>query len=655
VEATNYQPFNTPVSLTTDMDFEIQLAPSLIVTVHPDPDALAPDPSTRILVHENVLDANPGRPGVPISVPGLPAETASGGIKAPQYFAPGVAGDHGEPIAQYFQIGGFLFQNNLSANAHGNGYADPNVLIPAMIGSVQTDGGAFNVRHGNHAIDLAVAYGLRQRIEPFVQISADPHDLDVVAGWSPKNPDTVAWISMETSFGDGFLDRPERRQQHKINAYRAMKVGHHELTMFGIVYYGFARIPGLTPTDRRIPGDTIDPNQLDLTHTSLIAASDTWRPTESQELRAAGYFRTYSLRLQSNFGDGLIRQSESRTVSGGNATYLCKIRREFSVLAGMDVKRDAPRDLILARADQNGIFQPLTKNDVTLGFVSPFASIDGLLGRYLRYNVGLRRDEVIFDNIDKLVATNSFHTVTGITTPKGTVTLLAAGEHLPEIALSYGQAVHTNDPRIGAGSAAGTPIARSRAYQLTLTEVVAKTEFRVTLTHVTNAQELAKIDPDTGLQQDVGPSIIRALTGLVRREFSFGSLQASFSKADARDRELGSPIPEAPRLILDLLGTVDRLPAHLHGKFEFEYVGRKPLGDGFASVPVKEFRGSVLRSFSDRRVDVGVYFFIAGGFTGQTLETLRLPDEPVAFERIVGVPLKSYASVGLTYHLQRSH
>ena len=48
-----------------------------------------------------MLDANPGRPGAPISIPGLPIETASGGIKAPQYFALGVAGDHGDTIAQY--------------------------------------------------------------------------------------------------------------------------------------------------------------------------------------------------------------------------------------------------------------------------------------------------------------------------------------------------------------------------------------------------------------------------------------------------------------------------------------------------------------------------------------------------------------------------
>ena len=90
-------------------------------------DVQAPDPAEKVFVSEDLLDANPGRPGAPISIPGYPIETASSGIKAPQYFAPGVAGDHGEPIAQYIQVGSYLVPNNLSANAHGNGYADPNI------------------------------------------------------------------------------------------------------------------------------------------------------------------------------------------------------------------------------------------------------------------------------------------------------------------------------------------------------------------------------------------------------------------------------------------------------------------------------------------------------------------------------------------------
>src|SRR5579863_2839226 len=101
---------------------------------------LAPDPAQRVLIRDETLDANPGRPGAPISIPGLPIETASGGIKAPQYFAPGVAGDHGEPIAQYIRVGTFLLPNNLSANAHGNGYADPNILVASALESVEVDG-----------------------------------------------------------------------------------------------------------------------------------------------------------------------------------------------------------------------------------------------------------------------------------------------------------------------------------------------------------------------------------------------------------------------------------------------------------------------------------------------------------------------------------
>ena len=55
------------------------------------------------------------------------------------------------------------------------------------------------------------------------------------------------------------------------------------------------------------------------------------------------FFRTYNLSLYSNFGDGLIRQSEFRTVTGDNATYVRKFRLHFSFMAGLDYLREAPR------------------------------------------------------------------------------------------------------------------------------------------------------------------------------------------------------------------------------------------------------------------------------------------------------------------------
>ncbi|MGA7321520.1 MAG: carboxypeptidase-like regulatory domain-containing protein, partial [Candidatus Sulfotelmatobacter sp.] len=152
-------------------------------------DVLSPDPGEKVFVRQDLLDANPGRPGAAVSIPGYPIETASSGIKAPQYFAPGVAGDHGEPIAQYIAVGSYLVPNNLSANAHGNGYSDPNIFIPEILETVQIDGGAFNVREGNHSVNLAATYGLRSHIDPFITLTGDYRDIDMVAGLSP-NPDS---------------------------------------------------------------------------------------------------------------------------------------------------------------------------------------------------------------------------------------------------------------------------------------------------------------------------------------------------------------------------------------------------------------------------------------------------------------------------------
>jgi hypothetical protein len=290
------------------------------------PSLLTPDPAQTIVIHDQVLDANPGRPGAPISIPGLPIETASGGIKAPQYFAPGVAGDHGEPIAQYFQIGDFLYPNNLPANAHGNGYADPNFLITPTIEAVTMDGGAFNVRQGNNSVDLAASYVPRERFNPFVQVTGDYRDADVMAGWSPANPKTNAWLAMETSFGNGFLARLEHRQQYKLNGLRQFILGRHELTLFGIGYYGFSYVPGLIPINVPVPGDTIDNRQLDRTHTGLLVATDNGKLSEQRQFSFSGFFRNYALALRSNFGDGLIQQSESRNVGGGEASYAQSIR-----------------------------------------------------------------------------------------------------------------------------------------------------------------------------------------------------------------------------------------------------------------------------------------------------------------------------------------
>ncbi len=403
---------------------------------------------------------------------------------------------------------------------------------------------------------------------------------------------------------------------------------------------------------------TIDPRQKDQTHTGELALNDNWHVDSTQQLQFSGFFRTYNLALFSNFGDGLIRQSEFRTVGGGNATYVNYLTHSMSLLAGVDYQRDAPRRLDLDHYDSAdpsyyGPFQKVTPNNVTLADIAPYVALEGSLARYFHYYLGWRRDEIQFDNADLLNSRNSYSAGIGFNSPKATLSFLPADRSLvPSVAFSFGEAFYTNDPRIGTGTARGTPVSRNHSYQLVLSKMIASTDFRVTLGHITTEASLAKIDPDTGLQEDKGPGRNKYITVAAQRYFGFGLLQASVSKADARDLETGLPTPEAPRTIIDVLGTVNRLPFGVQARAEFEEVGAKPLGDGFISVPVKEFRCALVRSFRDERMDLGVNFLIASGYTGQTTEFLAAPGQDIPFEQVTGVRLPSYVSLSYTYRFR---
>ncbi len=629
-------------------------------------DLLAPDPAEKVFVKEELLDANPGRPGAPMSIPGYPAETASGGIKAPQYFAPGVAGDHGEPIAQYIAVGGYLLPNNLSANAHGNGYADPNLLISSALADVAVNGGAYNVLEGNHAVNVAVVYRMRARLDPSLTLTLDPRDVDVSTA---VRPGPASWVAAEGSWGNGFLRRLEHRQQYKLNTQTVVNAGEHRLTLFGVAYYGSSFIPGLVPVfaanvdDVQYSdlGDTVDPRQREQTHTALVAANDVWSPDARQQVQASGFFRTYNLSLFSDFGQGLIRQSEFRTVAGASALYTNRVSEPFAVLAGVDVQREAPRrdnldhyDVYTPGNNALGPFAKVDGSNVTITPVTPYVAVQGALGGHVRYYAGWRRDEIDFTNQDLVLPANSFHEWAGVNSPKATVSVLPGpARWAPTISGSFGEAFFTEDPRIGTGTARGTEVSRAHAYQLVVDRTVGKTDVRLTLGHVTTSEELAKIDPDTGLQEDQGPGRMRFLTATVRQSFSRGFVLLTFSKADARDVVPGQPTAEAPRTIVDALGGLQRLPWQLQAKAEFEYVGAKPLGTGCApdlqaqciGVPVREVRLAAARPFVGDRLLVSLNALLANGYTGQTLETFASS----AVAEVTGVRLRPYASVSVSY------
>ena len=643
------------------------------VTVNAANDALQPDPSAQAYRREDLLDANPTRPGVPLSIPGYPAETASGGIKAPQYFAPGVAGDHGEPIAQYIAVGGLLLPNNLTANAHGNGYADPNLLIPATLEGVVVDNAAFNALYGDHAINLAVTYGLRTHLSPYLQFSTDTRDSALSAGTGSANQ----WLAAEVLWGNGWLARPEHRQQTKITGLRQWTPTRHTITLLGLGYEGFSHIPGLIPLDVPVPGETVDERQQDFTHTELAALTDTWTPTPHSTLRYGAWARRYGLDLRSNFGDGLIRQSEHRWLEGGSLNDSHTLPHALTLLAGLDLRRDQPRELSLEHAlDSTNtpevpgnlptptptLFTQVTLNNLTLTTTSPFAALTAHPFPFLQLYAGLRHDTICFHNQDLVTPANSFDRCPGQTSPKLNLTLGhiehadTLASYLPQLAISYARAFHANDPRIGPIASGINPaslLISAHEWQLVASkQILGQTELRLTLARVANADELAKIDADTGLQQDQGPALNRYLTLALRRRTNRVFWQATWSAADARTRLDGLPVPEAPRMIADATASISRLPLNLTAQAEFEYVKAKPLGDAVTGLPLRELRLALRRTFLDDRLTAALRGQLVEGFSGQTTETLALPNEPNPFERAVGVPAASYASASITWRLR---
>jgi carboxypeptidase family protein len=614
----------------------------------------APDPSEKVMVREELLDANPGRPGAPISIPGLPIETASGGIKAPQYFAPGVMADHGEPIAQYIGVGGYLVTNNLSANAHGNGYADPNIYVSGALGSVETDGGAFNVLEGNHALNLAATYSLRSQLKRFLTLTGDSRDVDLTAGFAPQDAARKEWVAVEANYGNGLMKRLEHRQQYKWNALRVFDPGKHEVTLFSLGYWGKSHEGNLIPIGYGLLlGDTIDPRQQDQTHSSILAINDVWKLRPSDEVAFSGFFRTYNLALFSNFGEGLIRQSEFRTVEGAEARETHTFMVWLQGMAGLDYHED---DIHRDNLDHYGppynnpqIDGPFTKvlsGNVTIRDLTPYAALHGDLGKHVRFYAGLRPDVIELKNIDLMpqMSAYSFDLWSTFLAPKATLAWTpgtGSAHWLPSASFSLGQAFFTEDPRAAIEKSAtpqGSPFERSHSMQLVLEKEFSATDVRVTVARTTTTETTGKIDPDSGTPFDLGPGILKFLTASARHQFSgFGTVQAVFSKADAR--LLGGAIdgtvilpqitPEAPRTILDALATLDKLPLGLHGRGEYEYVGHKILDtpnsqDGntqLEAIPVGETRLAVVRSFLNGRLEVGADGMLARGYTGQTTET----------------------------------
>jgi hypothetical protein len=391
-----------------------------------------------------------------------------------------------------------------------------------------------------------------------------------------------------------------------------------------------------------------------------VAVDDHWKLGSRDDVAFSGFARTYNLALFSNFGEGLIRQSEFRTVEGVQARETHAFAPWLQGMTGLDYHEDDIHNddldhYPLVDPKIYGSFAKVLSSNVTIRDLTPYAALHGDLGKHVRFYAGVRPDTIELKNDNKMVSADSFDIWSTFLAPKATLAWTpgtGSAHWLPSASFSLGQAFFTQDPRISVqgaltgptGTAAlPSPFERSHSLQLVLEKEFSATDVRVTVARTTTTETLGKIDPDNGAPFDLGPGNLKFLTANVRHQFrGYGSVQAVFSKADARVlNEFSSdpgwtgnsgwnPTVECPRTIFDGLVTLDKLPLGLHGRGEYEYVGHKILDADnsqngekqLEAIPVGETRLALVRTFLNGRLEVGANGMLARGYTGQTTETI---------------------------------
>ena len=137
------------------------------------------------------------------------------------------------------------------------------------------------------------------------------------------------------------------------------------------------------------------------------------------------------------------------------------------------------------------------------------AAVQGVFGSHLRTYAGWRRDEIEIENQDLLRPPRTRSASGRVSTlPKATVSVVPGPQRLtPQFSASFGRV--PTSPRTRASALASAPsvaVSRSHFWQLVAGKSIVRTEFHLTLGRVTTVeQDLAKIDPDTGLRENQGP------------------------------------------------------------------------------------------------------------------------------------------------------
>lgn len=551
------------------------------------------------------------RPGEVLEVvPGVIITQHSSDGKANQYFLRGFNLDHGTDF--FTTVNGMPV--NQPTNAHGQGYADLNFLIPELVERIRYKKGPYSAEEGDFAAAGAAHLDyFRVLPQNFAEIGLGEEGWRraLVAG-SPAVGDGNLLYGLEYYEYDGPWSVAQNFRRYNLVGRYSQGPANNGFSITGMVYEAAGRATNQAARRAIDSGaisrfGSLDPT--DLMDASRYSLSGQWAQSDAAGTsRANAYLIRSQLKLVSNFtyfldfpgaGDQFA-QEERRTTLGLDLsrTWLGKWdEREMETTVGLQSRHDNINPVGLYRSqggvrtdklDADGNLRPavVREDRVKQGSVALFAQNSLQWLPWLRAVAGLRADFYRFD-VSSSIAANSGKVNDHIVNPR--LALIFGPWAKTEFYLNAGGGFHSNDARgttirvdpndPSTRAEPVTPLVRARGYEAGLrSAIVPALQSTLSLWRLDLDSELLFIG-DAGTTEPGRPSRRSGVEFANYWHPAEGVIvdgDLSWSRARFRDYDpAGDRIPGAIERVASVGVSLDR--GAWFGGLRLRYFGPRPL------------------------------------------------------------------------------
>ena len=566
-------------------------------------------------------------------VPGLIITQHSGEAKANQYYLRGFNLDHGTD----FSVAADGLPVNMRTHAHGQGWADPNFIIPELVERIDFFKGPYFPAVGDFSgagaaefklvkklpRDLVTfEYGennyyralfaqsvvLRSSGEPdAAPVQPPPADARKEAPAPPSVAESrisdVLTYALEFTTHDGPFELEQDFRRYNAFVRHHATRGENSFTITAQANHSRADSPDQIPQRAVERGLITRLASIDTSvglSTQRYSLDAAWRQLTSDgtETRAQLYGIYSSLDLFSNFtyflddpidGDQ-FHQADDRFILGGSLARIWKadvLGRDTTLSIGLDTRTDLINDIGLYRTRRREILSTVREDDVLESSIGLYGQAEVFWTRWFRSTLGLRADGYLFDVENHGGSGTSGKKTDAIVSPK--LSLIVGPFAKTELYVSGGTAFHSNDargmiggidPATGESSPPADALVPSRGGEVGVrTSGVPGLVSSIALFYLQSESELVFVG-DAGAVEASGASERYGIEfNNFYRPVPWLTFDADLALAEARFTDAGSEgnnIPGAIPVSVAAGVAVD-LPSGIFASLRGRYFSRRPL------------------------------------------------------------------------------